>query len=339
MGIPVNIETEEVSLMITFFACPKPFEGHIDTIQRNAIRSWTLLKPRPEIILLGIDKGVAEICKEFGLIHIPDISRNEYGTPLVSSIFEIGQARASHSVVCYINSDIMLTNDFLRAIEIVVAKMPRFLVLGQRTDIDIKEAWNFDAAVWEVCLKNLLEQKGTLHAPTGIDFFCFPRGMYSDIPPFAIGRFAWDCWLVWYVRMQGFPIVDITEAVPIAHQNHGYAPDKIRKLDAQTLGSKTQGRAADRILRFNNSGVGFRLEVQRNAALVPEEQYLNIWAATWRIDRKGRLGHRWIMLKPAYLYYQLKCVVPAYWPAFGRVFRWIKSVAKTLLQFGTAERE
>ena len=217
--------------MITFFACPKPFQGHIGIIQTNAIESWTRLRPKPEIMLLSTEKGVAEICKELHLIHVPDIDSNEYGTPLVSSVFQIGQARASHPVVCYINSDIMLTNDFLRAIESVVAKMPRFLVLGQRTDIDINEAWNFDASDWEASLKSLLTQKGTLHAQTGIDFFCFPRGMYADIPPFAIGRLKWDNWLVWRARTQGFPIVDITEAVAVAHQNHGYAPDTMRVSD------------------------------------------------------------------------------------------------------------
>ena len=69
----------------------------------------------------------------------------------------------------------MLTNDFMRAIEIVTAKMSRFLVLGQRTDIDINEPWNFEGMDWEEDLKNLLAQKGKLHAPTGIDFFCFPK--------------------------------------------------------------------------------------------------------------------------------------------------------------------
>ncbi len=31
--------------MITIFAIPKPFKGHIDVIQRNAIQSWTKLSP------------------------------------------------------------------------------------------------------------------------------------------------------------------------------------------------------------------------------------------------------------------------------------------------------
>ena len=53
--------------MITIFTIPKPFKGHINTIQRNAIQSWMQLKPECEIILFGDDYGVSDIAKEFGL--------------------------------------------------------------------------------------------------------------------------------------------------------------------------------------------------------------------------------------------------------------------------------
>ena len=39
--------------MITFFATPKPFRGHIRVIQRNAIQSWQRLHSDAEILLLG----------------------------------------------------------------------------------------------------------------------------------------------------------------------------------------------------------------------------------------------------------------------------------------------
>lgn len=301
--------------MITFFACPKPFHGHTSVIQRNAIKSWTLLRPKPDVILLGVDEGVADLCEEFALIHIPGIDRNEYGTPFVNSIFQVAQERATYPIVCYVNSDIILMSDFIRAVQTVAAQMRRFLVLGQRTDIEINKAWPF-AADWEAGLKSLLAQKGTLHPASGIDFFCFPRGMYTDVPAFAIGRRKWDNWLVWRARTQGVPIVDVTEAVLAAHQDHGNPPDEI------------EIRAPD------GHWVELGPETRRNIALVSEEQNLNIWAATWMIDRQGRLRHRRLTLTPAYLYYQLKRVVPLYWPAFGRVFRRIVSFARALHRGG-----
>jgi hypothetical protein len=117
--------------MLTIFSCPKPFTNpHINIIQRNAIKSWTLLKPKPEIILLGNDKGVSEICKEFNLIHIPEIERNEYGTPLLNSIFSEAEKVASYQLMCYINADIILMSDFMKAIEAVINQIkPPFLLI------------------------------------------------------------------------------------------------------------------------------------------------------------------------------------------------------------------
>jgi len=48
--------------MITMFSTPKALIGHIDMIQRNAIRSWQRLDPDIEIILVGDDSGAAEVC-------------------------------------------------------------------------------------------------------------------------------------------------------------------------------------------------------------------------------------------------------------------------------------
>src|SRR6266853_4649960 len=52
---------EKSEPVLTIFASAKPFHGHTGVIQRNAIASWTRLRPRPEIILFGNEPGVAEI--------------------------------------------------------------------------------------------------------------------------------------------------------------------------------------------------------------------------------------------------------------------------------------
>jgi hypothetical protein len=52
------------------------------------------MEPRPEIILLGDDAGTADICAEFGLIHIPDVAQTPHGKPDVSDLFAKAQAAA-----------------------------------------------------------------------------------------------------------------------------------------------------------------------------------------------------------------------------------------------------
>src|SRR5690242_19136057 len=118
--------------MLTIFATPKPFRGHIAVIQRNAIRSWTLLRPACEIILLGDEEGIAETAAEFGLRHISDVARNSFGTPLVSDLFRQAQQLSSRNFFCYVNSDIVLMDDFMEAIRRVAKEKSRFLLVGHR---------------------------------------------------------------------------------------------------------------------------------------------------------------------------------------------------------------
>ena len=57
--------------MLTIFSCPKPFRGHFGMIQRNAIRSWTLLKPTPDVILIGDEKEHAMSQKSSRFVTFP----------------------------------------------------------------------------------------------------------------------------------------------------------------------------------------------------------------------------------------------------------------------------
>jgi hypothetical protein len=207
--------------MLTIFALPKAFRGHTEIIQTNAIYSWTKLRPSCEIILFGRDEGTAEMAAELGLHYVPDVAQNEYGTPLVSSLFSTAQELAGNKVMAYVNSDIILTGDFMEAVRRI--QKERFLLIGRRWDMDIKEPLDFSQPDWEDRLLGRLTEYGRLHGRSGLDYFVFPRGMYRDIPSFAIGRTAWDNWLIYRARSLGVPVIEATGAVTVIHQNHDYA--------------------------------------------------------------------------------------------------------------------
>lgn len=207
--------------MLTIFTMPKAFRGHAGIIQKNAIRSWLQLRPACDIILLGDDEGTAEAAAELSVRHAPDIERNKYGTPLISSIYTTGQKLAKYDTVCHINADIILMSDFLPAISQV--HNPSFLAIGRRWDMDITEPINFDEVSWEEQLRASMVKEGRLHGESGIDYFIFPRGMFRDVPPFAIGRGGWDNWLIYKARVLGVPVIDATAAITIVHQNHDYS--------------------------------------------------------------------------------------------------------------------
>ncbi len=92
-----------------------------------------MLYPKPEVILFGSEEGMAEVASRFGIKHIAEVECNEYGTPLLSSIFGMAQDTAKYQLMCYVNADIILTNDFIPAIQRV--PWQAFLTVGQRWDI------------------------------------------------------------------------------------------------------------------------------------------------------------------------------------------------------------
>lgn len=207
--------------MLTLFALPKVFRGHTGVIQRNAIHSWTLLEPTPRILLLGDDEGTAECAREFGLSHIPGIAANEFGTPLVSDIFGKAQHFARDGVLCYVNADIILMEDFSQAVAQMASLQKRFLLVGRRWTLDIPEQLEFNAD-WQKRLRTQVERDGALDPPGSTDYFVFPAGFWPPIPPFAIGRFFWDNWLLYQARAQQAFLIDGTPSVMAVHQNHGY---------------------------------------------------------------------------------------------------------------------
>lgn len=175
--------------------------------------------PTPEIILFGEDQGTAEIAKEFGIRHVPEVARNEHGTPLVSDMFQKSQEIAKQERLCYVNSDILLLNDFIPSVRTI--QLPRFLMVGQRWNLSIPESLDFSKG-WEDRLRARIRDAGELHPVTGIDYFVFSRGLYREIPKFAIGRTSWDNWLIYRARALKIPIIDATRSVTVVHQNHGY---------------------------------------------------------------------------------------------------------------------
>lgn len=208
--------------LITLFSAPKPFTNpHIAMIQRNAIRSWTLL-PDVEVILLGEEDGLAEAARDLGVQHLPNVARNANGTPLISSMFQLAREHSTGDLLCIINADMILLTDFVEAARQAEKMKDNFVLLSQRWDYDITTPIEFTDG-WQDRLRSTVHGQNDLHRPAGSDFFLFPKSCYTDIPDFIIGRAGWDNWMIYKARREGWPVIDCTPSVMIVHQNHDYS--------------------------------------------------------------------------------------------------------------------
>lgn len=207
--------------MLTIFAVPKPFAGHIARIQRNAIASWLSLHPRCEVILFGDDEGTEACARDFGVGWIGDVAKSEYGTPLLDDVFRKAEEASSEPLICYVNADIIIPKSFTQA----VSRLPfkKYLMIGQRVDVDFGEDFNLADPDAEVQMHRLVSRRGSLHPPLGSDYFVFPTGSMGTLPPFAVGRPGWDNWMIYRARKLHLPVVDVSQTVLVVHQNHDYA--------------------------------------------------------------------------------------------------------------------
>jgi len=206
---------------ITLFSVPKAFEGHVGTIQRNAVRSWLRLQPDVEIVLFGNERGVAETAAEFGVRHVPLVDLNEFGTPLVNFVFQKISRLSSRPLLCYVNADIILFRDFIEAADKIL--FDKFLMVGRRWDQNVTSELDFSKAGADAELSAGAMALGSLHAPAGSDYFVFPRNIDWSLPDFAVGRPGWDNWLLYRARVTKTPIVDVSKVVTVIHQNHDYS--------------------------------------------------------------------------------------------------------------------
>ncbi|NPV85817.1 MAG: hypothetical protein HPY45_07390 [Anaerolineae bacterium] len=249
--------------MITFFTIPKPFRGHIGVIQRNAILSWKHLPVPCEVILVGEEEGAAQAAIEFGARHIPNVARNEFGTPLLDSAFALAQETASHPIMIYANADIIFLSDLVRALPRI--PFHKFLTVGTRTKVWLNDAIDFSTPDWEEQLRIYIQQHAEPISPTGIDYFIFPRGMFSQLPPFAVGRVCWDNWMIYHARASQIPVVDASQAILAVHQNHDYAH-----------------------IEGGKSTVWHGEEAQRNLELAGGWAHVfTITDATWKLGKRG----------------------------------------------------
>ena len=214
--------------MITYFTTTKDFKGLADTAQENAIRSWLCSVDGAEVIIFGESLGLDRFQGQEGIILHPEIKTSQEGTPRIDDMFLKAQSFGSHSICCFINADIILTKDFPRSILSINEKTrAKYLIVGQRDDIQLNHLIDFELD-WELSLKQLVEESGRRHLPTGSDFFAFPRGQYKpgDIPPLLVGRGGWDLWMIYYGRKQQFKVIDLSPTVTVIHQDHDYTHRK-----------------------------------------------------------------------------------------------------------------
>ena len=274
--------------LITIFSMPKPFgnpgqgessdQSNTDLIQRNAIRSWVSL-PNVEVILVGDEYGIAETAQELGARHFGNVEFNEQGTPLVSSAFEIAHRESNSPYLVYCNADVILLEDFVKAIETIhKSDLKQFVAFGRRTDLVIDKEIEFDSISEIEALLTDCKQNGVPATNACKEYFVFNKDLYKSIPRFAVGRGNWDSWMIHSAKQRGIAAINFSEMVTIIHQAHDYSHFNASRYECYVSGK----------------------EAEENRRLAGGRHLISGSTATWRLTLSGLVREKPFLLSRSF---------------------------------------
>ena len=224
--------------MITIFTTTKNFTDEFLIIQKNALLSWRSLSSEIQILIIGNSYGSKEIAEEINAEYFPSVKCSNNGAPIISDLFKIARKNARFDVLMYVNADIILPLNLIPVINKVSKIFKKFLLVGQRWDLDLKKNINFKNVdklnhFWETISINS-KQAG----PSAIDYFIFKKTQFFDVPNLIIGRWGWDNWFLWKARRNRYPLIDATNEIKVIHQNHSYSFHNIKSLKHSKTGKE-----------------------------------------------------------------------------------------------------
>jgi len=202
-------------MKITILTSCAPFVEGRKVEQETALHSFAAVNDA-EVIVLGDDAGVAEICSEYGFKHISDLPIGEYigiengGGILMGPAFEAALEVLTGEYVFFINADNILVpteyssqgdlGDFLD--RIAHDTYHDFCAWNRRHEWpDYHEAYAEDdvTARYTAALDRYCCATGEplQQIKYGIDLYLWPVHLFEKLPklPFAIDGWCYDVWL------------------------------------------------------------------------------------------------------------------------------------------------
>lgn len=187
-------------IIFTSFACRNRVCSPLkEAIERNTLAALKSLSPNCKYIDIPITEGMC----------------NAYGLPKIASLFQVAISREPHAAsYTYVNSDILLSHDFVETVDFISSKVVNFFIVGARTNV----WWNTSIDI------NKFDEiflEGETMSDDAQDYFVVSRNsiQWSEIPAFVIARPAYDNWLVDHAYHSSKTIlIDASATIRAIHQ-------------------------------------------------------------------------------------------------------------------------
>lgn len=209
---------------ISFITAFKKFIGLSEIIQKSTIYSWQIN---------GIKTIIPREDDSPNLSIIEDVKRGPNQIPIFRDLIEKALPMIDTTMVAFINSDIMIEENFLQKCNQIFQKYGfDICIAGSRSNIRL----NYLVDNPESYKKALAEQRLPYYDQTSSDIFITSKFIWRKIlkgmPEFILEGCCWDSWLHSFAETNGLKRYNCTQAIALLHCDH---PKLSKKIPGQPV--------------------------------------------------------------------------------------------------------
>jgi len=217
-----------MSNKVIFMITTKPYDDYSKNIQINAINSWLRLSINKLIVINSDDPDNKKYFNHSDIKIVPLKRQSPTHVPYVRDVFESGyNYYESGDMLCYINADIMLQDDFCVTLKAIpIHTYGNYLIGGRKwswmNKSEFLKIQEFPLNIEEI------KKFGSLDMPCATDYFIHNKELYQNLIPddMLIARANWDMWLNALAINKNATTIDITNTCFSVHPGHEYGDKK-----------------------------------------------------------------------------------------------------------------
>ncbi len=209
---------------IKIVSAMRPFERDITYVQCRAIENWLSVTSTAEIVLLNDERNTTRNHVVDKRVQLVDgFRRARSGVPLLTEIYDSSVIGVGKVIHCFLTADILLASDFEERVLSAIAdaqhkfESPYLIVSGRRDSFyEFTTSSGVSATKYYDHSRAYSSERGW----SGLDLWITQSGDLTDLPPFPIGRYLTDGWVVNHFLRRGLPVIDGTTEFGLVHQRH-----------------------------------------------------------------------------------------------------------------------
>lgn len=197
------------------------YEKEKFSVNNNTLFNWKML-PNVNLIVFSNSKEVKYYSKRAGFTVLPIMVVAE-GVPVLPAMFTAATNQFKSEFYGFANGDILFTRTLVDTLEHILCNLEEssrrrgVLIVGRRYNVPASRVTDEVATSWNRL--DRLSRTSSLFQADAEDYFITDKAYpWDTFLPVAIGRRAYDNWVVAFSRYSNITVIDASESILCLHQ-------------------------------------------------------------------------------------------------------------------------